>query len=86
MVTLGQNEFQSGYLLVSMRTAHTRDAGALISIEACVGRMTDSRGTTIVVRPEEGGHGDDAITFVVDARTCAPVGYAEEVGLLDLVQ
>ena len=56
MVTLGQNEFQFGYLFTLSSISQTTDAGASISMEACVGRITDSRGTTIVVRPEDGGH------------------------------
>lgn len=47
-----------------------RDAGALILMDACVGRMTDSRGTIIVVKPIEGGHEDDAITLIVVVEDC----------------
>lgn len=38
--------------------------------------MTDSRGTTTVVRPEDGGHGDDAITLVVGSQDSSPVEYS----------
>ena len=64
MVTLGQKEFQSGYEEVSRRTDQTRNAGAEILREADVGRMVAWRGTSWVVRPDEGGQGVDIVGWM----------------------
>lgn len=55
IVTVGQKEFQDGYLEVSRKTAHIRDAGALMMIRLEIVKVEYSRGTRRVVRPLGGG-------------------------------